>query len=263
MAAYLGESAKLSLLTGDSGHSLHRQSYAAQHLQGAVVSADGWGAAWYLPEDGEPCLYRSTMPIWADVNRTHMGRAARSHCLLAAVRSATDPLSVSHANTQPFASGALTLLHNGFIERFATQVMRSLRSALSDAQYACLRGSTDSEHLLCLISDEYLVRPELPGPDRLLVAVQRAIGRVRELAEAKGVTALLTMIVADGENMVGLRSAIGDEPPSLYVKRDGSEQLPGCVLASEPLNDEPGWSRLPSGGAVLLSRHAEARELRV
>ncbi len=155
MLGYLGEPIALRALIDAPPHSLEKQSYLAREMQGATVNADGWGASWYLDGDPEACVYRCTLPIWADVNREHLGRAIRSRCLLAAVRSATDPLGLSHANTQPFAAGSLSFVHNGYVRDFDRAIARPLRSSLSDEQYARLRGSTDSEHVFAVLLDEY------------------------------------------------------------------------------------------------------------
>ena len=102
MLGYLGRARALSTLLDDPPHSLLVQSYKAKELEGAVVNADGWGAAWYAAEDPEPIVYRSTLPIWGDVNRTHIGRAARSTSLLAAVRRALRDRDVVIACSAPF-----------------------------------------------------------------------------------------------------------------------------------------------------------------
>ena len=51
MLGYLGRARALSTLLDDPPHSLLVQSYKAKELEGAVVNADGWGAAWYAAEE--------------------------------------------------------------------------------------------------------------------------------------------------------------------------------------------------------------------
>ncbi len=251
MLGYLGGTTSLATLVDDPPHSLVVQSYKARELEGAVVNADGWGAAWYLPDDAEPVLYRSTLPIWADVNRTHLGRAARSAAFLAAVRSATDPLGISAANTQPFAHGPLTFLHNGYVRDFSTTLLRPLREALTDATYSRVEGNTDSEHVFAALVDAY---DRTEGPERLVNAVRATVQHVLRLAEQWDTRALLTLIVSDGEQLVATRTAVGGNPPSLYVLSEPTPELNGVVLASEPLDESPSWQAVAPHSLVIATR---------
>ncbi len=258
MIGYLGESATLASLVREPPHSLEKQSYAPK-LQSAVVNADGWGAGWYLPGDPEPCLYRSTAPIWADVNCAHICRAARSGCMLAAVRSSTDPLSMSHANTQPFSADQLCYLHNGFIRDFDRKVARRLRAKLSDEQHERLRGNTDSEHVFALLLDEHA---KLGGSaERLADAVRATLLEVMQLSRAADTEALLTLIVGDGKRLVAARAAVGAEAPSLFVLTGPSRLVPGTVVASEPLDDDPAWSKVPENVVLVFERGLPPRQV--
>lgn len=259
MLGYLGEPVLLRALVDDPPHSLEKQSYLAREMEGAVVNADGWGASWYLDGDAEACVYRSTSPIWADVNRAPLGRTIRARCLLAAVRSATDPLGVSHANTQPFAAGSVAFVHNGFIRDFDRRVARRLRDTLSDEQYARMRGHTDSEHLFALVMDEYAAS-NASGPERLAGAVARALARVRALSRESGVAGLFTVVAADGHALVGARLAEAAAPPTLYLDAGPARVAPGAILASEPLDDSATWTALAPGRLVVVTRDAPPRE---
>lgn len=257
LAGYLGEPLALAALSDEAPHALYRQSYAAKELESAVVCADGWGAAWYLPESDRACLYRSTLPIWADVNRADLGRTIRSHCLLAAVRSATDPSSIAHANTQPFASERVSVVHNGYVENFAPLLLGPLRAGLSTERHAEIRGNTDSEHLAALVFDEHARgAPSSPG-ERLIAAVRRALSRFEELVSAARTKAILSLVVSDGERMAGVRAAIGGAPPSLYhCRRPG-----GWLLASEPLDDHAAWTALSPRRLFVAERRGAHEEL--
>ncbi len=259
MLGYLGKPIELSKLVEAPPHSLERQSYAAREMVSATVNADGWGAAWYLPGDPNPCLYRVVHPIWADVNRAHLGRTVRSSVLLAAVRSATDPLSLAPANTQPFAFESLSFVHNGFVQDFREHFMRPLRKALSETAYASIAGNTDSEHLFALAADAFIRKPELEIQERLILAAQSAATHVRALAEASNRRALLTFLIAAPQALVAVRSSIGQAPPSLYFRREPE----AVVFASEPLDSDAAWTALPehSGMFVDLSGKCEPFEL--
>jgi glutamine amidotransferase len=256
LAGYLGEPLSLSALLDAAPHALHRQSYAAKLLESAVVCADGWGAAWYAVGDEAPCLYRCTLPIWADVNRSHLGRAIRSQCLLAAVRSATDPLTVSHANTQPFAHGRLSVVHNGYVQHFAQRLMVSMRAELSATRQAELAGSTDSEHFAALLADEHARLPAASPREQLTRALRAAVERFERLVRKAETSAILTVVVADGEWIAGVRSAVGGEPPSLYLRA----RTDGVMFASEPLDDETGWTSVGERRLVVAGRAGVVEE---
>lgn len=229
-----------------------RQSFRPLETKSATVNADGWGAGFFVDGEAEPCLYRSTLPIWADVNLPHLGRAIRSGCLVAAVRSATEPTSLSQANTQPFATGRIAFLHNGFIGNFRQNVQRRLCAELSDRRYAQVEGTSDSEHLFALIADR-LDRGGDLGTDALLDAAAGAVEKVWSWAPM----ACFSILLADGESLVALRSAFGCEPPSLYV----SEDPDGVTIASERLDDRSGWRAVAPEGAIVVTRGRAIREV--
>jgi glutamine amidotransferase len=250
---YIGPRLRLGALIEDPPHSLVVQSYAAKELGTSVVAADGWGAAWYLDTPEPPCVYRSTLPIWGDANRQDLNRAVESRCLLSAVRSATDPVSIAVGNTQPFKFEDLCFLHNGFLRDFANRWMRPLRKTLSERAYACLRGVSDSEHIFALIVDEWLARADRDSASRLQGAVEGALQRLAELAEKLGEEALLTLLVANGKELVAVRSARNAKAPTLYALDDG---LRGVYFASEPLDGEREWRALAEG--QLWRAHLDA-----
>jgi ergothioneine biosynthesis protein EgtC len=236
MAGYLGPPRPLQSLVDDPPHSLERQSYAHREMRDTIVNADGWGAAWYLDGESAACTYRTPAPIWSDINRASLGRTIRSRCLLAAVRSATDPLGVSAANTQPFTAESLSFLHNGYLRGFRERLMRPLREGLSDPTYAAVRGDTDSEHIFATLLEAHRRQRNLVS------AVRDAVSHVLNLARQADTVALLTLMVADGSSLVGVRAATGAEPPTLYL----NAATEGVRLASEAL-DTSDWQLLAPG----------------
>jgi glutamine amidotransferase len=245
IVGYLGPRVRLSELVERPPHSLYRQSYAARELETSVVSADGWGAAWYLAAEPEPCLYRCTLPIWGDANRGDLGRVADSHCILAAVRSATDPESISTHNTQPFRYQTLSFVHNGYIEGFRRTLRRAVCERLTSSAYDNIAGDTDSEHLFALIVDAWL-RGALAGEpsgasaprERLVTATREALGLMRSLARERSLKALFNVLVSDGQHLVAVRAGERAKSPSLYYKRSPERAI---WFASEPL-DAGDWT---------------------
>jgi glutamine amidotransferase len=221
LLGYLGPPVALSSLVIDPPHSLLRQSWAPRRQAHGVVNADGFGVGWYAPAvRPEPVLYRSDKPMWADRNIASLAPAVSSGAVLAAVRSATPPLPVVETNSPPFGWGRWLFAHNGAV----AGPLGPLRRALSDEQLGALEGSTDSEVLFRLALDR--VGAGLSMAD--------ALGQVAGMAQGR-----LTMMMTDGQSVAAV---VCGEP--LYRR--------GCVLASEPYDDEDGWAQLADGTVEVL-----------
>jgi len=68
-----------------------------------------------------------------------------------------------------------------------------------------------------------------------------------------GETATLTVLAADGERVVGARAALGAPAHALFTLT-GGDAWPGAVLAaSEPLDDDLGWTEAPDRHVVELT----------
>jgi predicted glutamine amidotransferase len=78
-AAYTGKEIPFGKLIDGSEHSLVVQSYRPRELHSGVVNADGFGVGWHPGEvEAVPAVFISPMPIWADGNLPHLGRAVPS-----------------------------------------------------------------------------------------------------------------------------------------------------------------------------------------
>jgi glutamine amidotransferase len=221
LLGYLGPPVTLASLITEPSHGLLRQSWAPRRQTHGVVNADGFGVGWYTPAvRPEPVLYRSDKPMWADRNIASLAPAVSSGCVVAAVRSATPPLPVVESNSPPFGWGRWLFAHNGAV----AEPLGPLRRALSDEQLGALEGSTDSEVLFRLALDR--VGAGMPMNDALRQVAGMAQGR-------------LTMMMADG---VSVAAVVCGEP--LYRRGD--------VLASEPFDDDGGWTELPDGAVEVL-----------
>jgi glutamine amidotransferase len=252
VVAYLGPRVSLNALVEREPHSLYQQSYAAKELETSVVSADGWGAAWYLPDDSRACVYRSTQPIWGDPNRSDLGRTVSSRCILAAVRSATDPLSIAAMNTQPFSFERLSFVHNGYVDAFRRTLRRTVCEDLGDAAYANIAGDTDSEHLFAMIVNAWLALPDDDPELRLVSAARSAVEKLRRLARERSLVLLVTLVVGDGERLVALRASEAGKSPSLYLRRVDAPQA--VWLASEPTDfAQAGWEPVPDESGLVAS----------
>jgi glutamine amidotransferase len=211
-----------------------RQSWAPREMREGVVNADGFGFGWYAASDGEPAVYLNTCPAWTDPNLDVLCRVLESGTWLANVRSATPGQGLGHANTQPFTDGRVMFLHNGLIESFRERGRPRLHRWLLPEIQAGIRGETDSEFLFAVL------RQCLRGSGDLASAFLEAVRVLPGILE--GARVLFNVVCCDGENLFACRHALnGGVCPSLYVA-ENSTAFPGAVvIASEPLDDAPGW----------------------
>jgi gamma-glutamyl hercynylcysteine S-oxide hydrolase len=261
IAAYLGEERiPLSSLVLDPEHSLLVQSYAPKEMMSGVVNADGFGTGWYVPEvDEEPAVYRSNAPIWSDRSFASVAPKVRSATVFAAVRSATLGLPAEESGVPPFASGPYLFAHNGAIKDFRATAMRPLRDALSDASYSGLLGVTDSETIFALLLDRLRHAEARPGDAEALAgATAEIVRRVSDVCAGLGVPASLNVGVTDGEAMAFARYSTQEPGNSLYLVEDG-EAFPGAVVvASERLDGDAGWRRVPDRHLLAIDPKAAA-----
>ncbi|HUT50049.1 MAG TPA: ergothioneine biosynthesis protein EgtC [Alphaproteobacteria bacterium] len=247
LLAYLGPPVRLDRLITEPAHSLVVQSYKPREMTSGHVNADGFGFGWYdRTERAEPYVYRSVLPIWNDDNLADLCAFVRADCVMANVRSATPGQLLAAANTQPFVSGALSVLHNGFVTDFKATLQRPIRKALDDESYAAISGTTDSEHLFAWLLQH------LRGAADLRAGLGAGLASLMALAPRAEMT--LNFIVSDGEQLVASRLAHNVATPSLYSLAD-PRQFPGAVLiASEPLFDDPAWTPIPEGSLISIDR---------
>jgi gamma-glutamyl hercynylcysteine S-oxide hydrolase len=233
MAGYVGRPLRVGEIVSAPPHSLLVQSYRPREMQSGTVNADGYGAALWL-DDGnpEPALYRTAAPIWADPNQKWMNERLVVRSLIGAVRSATPGIGFELANVQPFARGSIAFAHNGFITGFRRGVQRAIREGLGSEAYESIEGSSDSEHIFALVLDGARPLPE---------AVRTAVGRLDAICAGLDRAAVATLLLGDGEQLVGVRWARGFKPASLYW----APFQQGVSLASEPL-DGGRWKEVPA-----------------
>lgn len=238
MAGYVGPALRVGEIVSSPAHSLLVQSYRPREMQSGTVNADGYGAALWLDDgDPEPALYRTAAPIWADPNQRWMNQRLRVRSLIGAVRSATPGIGFELANVQPFAHGSLAFAHNGFITGFRHGPQRELRGSLGREAYEAIEGSSDSEHVFALVIDAALTLPD---------AVRRALARLESICARLDRTAVATVLLGDGEQLVGARWARGFKPATLYW----APFQGGVCLASEPL-DGGRWREVPDGHLAI------------
>ncbi len=223
---WLGAAVTVSSLLLDPPHGLRVQSYAPRRQKHGLMNADGWGVGFF--DGGAPRRWRSATPLWGDVSFDSVAPALRSHCVVAAVRSATVGMPIEASATAPFTDGNWLLSHNGVVDR-------SVLPLTSAAESVC-----DSAMLAATI---FALGPEALGQTIAQVGVLDPRAR-------------LNVLLANGSRM--LATAWGD---TLFILRRDD----GVVLASEPYDDDPDWEDVPdrhlvdvTGKCVTLTSLAAA-----
>lgn len=266
---YRGPAIRMAALVTEPINSIIRQSSHSRD-QDDPLNGDGFGIAWYAPEmSPEPALFRSVTPAWNNFNLLELARVVQSPLILAHVRAASKHGGQSESNCHPFRAGRYAFMHNGDIGDFA-RLRRPLLQDISDAAFDAIQGNTDSEHLFALVLDE-LARIPGGGVERLGMALQRAIGRVMQLAARCRSTepSYLNVALTDGDVAVACRfttQTIADgeslfvHTGRVYVCSKGACRMlapvrgHGCVLvSSEPLSDDPGWEPVPRNSLVSIT----------
>ncbi|NEA21309.1 ergothioneine biosynthesis protein EgtC [Actinomadura bangladeshensis] len=230
---YIGPERTLHSLVYDGEHSLETQAYAPRMTQGNLLNADGFGVGWY--QDGAPVRFRRAQPLWTDQSFREVAGAVRASCAVAAIRSATAGFPVDESCAQPFRAGRWLFSHNGIIEGFggveaklrelAGDVAQSFGDGMPDA-----RAPVDSAPLFALAVRHW--RDGLPLGDGLAAAVTA----ITALAPGR-----YNLLASDGTSLAA--TTWGD---SLFVREDADAVL----IASEPLDGDPGWRHVPDRSLV-------------
>jgi glutamine amidotransferase len=219
---WLGADVTVSSLLLDPPHGLRVQSYAPRRQKHGLMNADGWGVGFFsgfsegLSADGVPRRWRSASPLWGDGSFDSVAPALRSHCVVAAVRSATVGMPIEASATAPFTDGHWLLSHNGVVDHSVLPLTSSTESVCDSAMLAAT--------IFAL------------GPD--------ALGETVAQIGALDPRARLNILAANGSRM--LATAWGDTLSIL--RRDD-----GVVLASEPYDDDPAWEDVPDHHLVEVT----------
>lgn len=211
---WLGADVSVSSLVLDPPCGLRVQSYAPRRQKHGLMNADGWGIGFF---DGNvPRRWRSPAPLWGDVSFESTAPALRSHCVVAAVRSATVGMPIEVSATAPFTDGRWLLSHNGIVDR-------AVLPLTARAESIC-----DSAILAAVIFER--------GID--------ALGEtITEIATADP-NARLNILAGNGSRL--LATAWGDTL-SLLRRPDG------VVLASEPYDNDSDWEDVPDRHLVEVT----------
>jgi glutamine amidotransferase len=244
LAAYLGTEITLSLFLQEHEHSLVKQSWAPQEMQGGTLNADGYGIAW-LSDKNIACTYKNILPIWSDNNLDSLGRSLSSGMWLANVRSATTGQAISPANTQPFIKDKLVFTHNGSLKPFTSDIKARLLDLIPSMISADINGDSDSLYMFALLQHH------LQHQNSIAEAIIKSMTDLKTICH-DNVLALLNFVISDGETLYACRHALNSNCPSLYylLKQDS------LWIASEPLSPADDWVPFPEHKLMRFNRSA-------
>lgn len=219
---------------------------------------DGSGIGYF--HDGLPVLDKQPEPAYEDPEFAAAARSAVSHSFVAHVRYATTGKRTV-ANTHPFTFDGQIMAHNGGFGD-----LPAVEAQLGDYQ---LQGQTDSERFAALIATRAAAHGDITA------GITDAVNWLADNVPLYS----LNIVLAAGHALWGLRypdfhklyilqreagGPSGDRPftggsDQLHVHAAGLRQHPGHVLASEPLDDGPGWRLLDSGELVHIDADLQVR----
>ncbi len=211
---------------------------------------DGTGLGAF--EDGRPVVFKQPLAAYQDERFAQEARELRSPTFVAHVRYASTG-AVNLKNTHPFEQSGRLFAHNGVVGALP-QLERELGDALS-----LVKGDTDSERFFALITREI----DRSGD------VGEAIGRAaRWIAEHLPVFALNLVLIGpadlwalrypDTHELYALQRPSGGTTGQRHLEHASASgtvrvrsgdlaQRPAVVVASERMDEDPGWRELASG----------------
>jgi predicted glutamine amidotransferase len=219
---------------------------------------DGTGVGWFDP-DGRAHVAKRPPAAYEDQAFARDARELESTTFVAHVRHATTG-AVEARNTHPFEQRGRLFAHNGIV-----QDLERLEHELGD-DAGLVKGDTDSERLFALVTRETERRGGDVGAGIVAaarwVAAQLAMYSINlVLASPDGLWAL--RYPATNELWVLERGAGGPRggrhldaasaAGTVRVRSAALARQPSVIVASEPMDEDPGWRALESGELVHVA----------
>lgn len=250
---------------------VHRSLRSADNALAVQSRAhpDGWGVAYYVAN--APHIIKSTGTATSDRLFDRVSGIVTSETVLAHVRRATQgPLST--INCHPFQYGRWVLAHNGDVPDFP-ELKDALVARISPVFRRFLLGDTDSEVIFHLFLSELAAKADLHRRgtplDAVVEALRRTVEVVRELADRPGRRTLLTLVLTDGELLVGhqggqdlcfstwKRQCPDRDTCAFFARACEAVTEPGgfvnhLLISSEPLLGENVWTPMSEGEIVAV-----------
>lgn len=240
IAAYFGPPLSAEDFLLKPPHGLEHQSRHAREMNGESVAGDGWGVGWFPPGQSRPGLFKNILPLWSDENAKTGCPAIISGNMVGHIRLASPGIEVCLTNTPLYPLDDYLYTMNGEASPWPGPISRALRQHLGPDEEAALRGSTDAE----MIGGLWRTCFRENGGQDMAAALRETIRIARDVALAHGGSLKANLIVAGPSGFAAVRFAEGAEPNSLYYLTGEKRWQGGSLVASEPLDDGPGWHRV-------------------
>jgi glutamine amidotransferase len=219
---------------------------------------DGTGVGWF-DADGRARVAKQPLAAYEDQRFAREARELESRTFVAHVRYATTG-AIEARNTHPFEQRGRLFAHNGVIED-----LDGLEHELGDDR-ALVKGDTDSERFFALVTRE-IERHSGDVGDGIVAAARWVAAQLPMyainlvLASADGLWALRYPDVHElwvlergaggphGGRHLDAASAAG----SVRVRSAALARQPSVIVASERMDEDPGWRALASGELVHVA----------
>lgn len=205
----------------------------------------GAGFGWFSL-GGEPVRDRAPLAAFENTDFALHARNVLSHTFVSHVRDASVGGLTVH-NCHPFVMNDRLFAHNGVVKGLDT-----LRTWLTDVGRAHVAGETDSELVFAYITAEIQRQGDTTAG---IVEAVRRIGAELPVFS-------LNLLVAEAGRLWALRQPDTNE---LWVLSPGDGGMsgpgqpggahgpvPAVVVASEPMDDHPGWRLLEPGELLVV-----------
>jgi len=223
----------------------------------------------HFDDDGRPCVDKKPIAAFEDRGFAADARRVRSTTFVAHVRHATNG-GLTMTNTHPFSQEGRLFAHNGVIGD-----VPKLERELGD-DLRRVAGESDSERFFALITRE-IVRND----GDVAAGIRAAVGWVADELPIVSINFVLvtptdlwalrhpetnTLYVLErpaggGGDAGGVRRAAGEAARLEQISSHGTRVVsdegrdrPVVVIASERMDDDPGWRELGSGELVHVGR---------
>jgi glutamine amidotransferase len=225
---------------------------------------DGTGLGWFSLGE-EPVRDRAPIAAFKDADFNAEARGVVSHTYISHVRYASTG-EVNVHNSHPFVMDDRLFAHNGVVRGLDV-----LDSWLTDVDRALMQGETDSELVFAYVTAE--IRRHGDTTAGLIAAVRRITAELPVFA--------LNVLLAESGRIWALRypethdlwvnwPSLGDPGDARDLDSDREpghvkvashrEPCAAHVLASERMDDDPGW-RLLAPGELLVVDGSKAHSL--
>ncbi len=223
---------------------------------------DGTGLGWF-DAAGAPRLSKQPIAAYGDAAFAREAQELTSRTFVAHVRFASTG-ALELKNTHPFEQAGRLFAHNGVVEDLPT-----LDAHLGEA-LALVAGDTDSERLFALITRE-TAAADGDLAQGIAAACTWVAGNLPVFAlnlvltTADGLWALrypdtheLYVLEREPGTTLEHRSSLGS-----LVRSEHGASRPLVVIASERMDDDPGWRALDSGELLHVGPSLQLRSERI